>query len=59
LVRAAQRTIGLPPPVAPKPEANGKKRRRRRPTARALRAVARLKTPDIAETALAGVAAEA
>jgi hypothetical protein len=41
LVRAAQRTLGLPaPPV--KPEPNGKKRRRRRPTVRALRALARL-----------------
>jgi hypothetical protein len=47
LVRAAQRTIGLTaPPAAPKPEKNGKKRRKRRPTARALRAVARLKTEE-------------
>ena len=49
LVRAAQRTIGLTaPPAAPKPEKNGKKRRKRRPTARALRAVARLKTEEAA-----------
>jgi hypothetical protein len=51
LVRAVQRTIGLSPPPASKPEKNGTKRRKRRPTARALRAVARLKieetTPDI------------
>lgn len=47
LVRAAQRTIGLTaPPAASKPEKNGKKRRKRRPTARALRAVARLKTEE-------------
>jgi len=44
LVRAAQRSIGLAPPVAParRPLPNGKLRRRRKPTARALRAVARL-----------------
>jgi len=49
LVRAAQRTIGLTaPPAAAKPEKNGKKRRKRRPTARALRAVARLKTEEAA-----------
>lgn len=43
LLRAAQRTIGLSAPAAPsKPAANGKKRRRRRPTARALRVAARL-----------------
>lgn len=41
LVRAAQRSIGLPPPP-PRPERDAKKRRRRRPTARALRAAARL-----------------
>src|SRR5579864_1180599 len=35
LVRAAQRTIGLPPPTLAKPESNAKKRRRRRPVARA------------------------
>ena len=59
LVRAAQRTIGLPPPTPAKPESNGKKRRRqRRPTVRALRAVARLQ-PPAAETAAAPLAAEA
>ena len=42
LLRAAQRTIGLTAPALSKPEKNGKKRRKRRPTARALRAVARL-----------------
>jgi hypothetical protein len=44
LVRAAQRTIGLAPPTptARVSDRNGKKRRRRRPTARALRAAARL-----------------
>jgi hypothetical protein len=47
LVRAAQRTIGLAPPtpVPQRPEP-GKKRRRRRPTARALRVAARLQTSD-------------
>jgi hypothetical protein len=44
LVRAAQRAIGLPPPPA-KPDRNGKKRRQRRPVARALRAAARLQEP--------------
>src|SRR5262249_18263170 len=57
LVRAAQRTIGLPPPTPAKPEAHGKKRRRR-PTARALRAVARLQ-PPVVETSTTPVAAEA
>jgi hypothetical protein len=47
LVRAAQRTIGLTAPAASKPEKNGKKRRKRRPTARALRAVARLKNEEV------------
>ena len=42
LVRAAQRAIGLAPPPA-RPERDGKKRRKRRPTARALKAAARLK----------------
>lgn len=45
LARAAQRTIGLTAATPPKPEKNGKQRRRR-PTARALRAVARLKTEE-------------
>jgi hypothetical protein len=48
LVRAVQRTIGLTTPASPKPEKNGKKRRKRRPTARALRAVARLKDEEAA-----------
>jgi hypothetical protein len=43
LVRAAQRTIGLAAPVTRAPERNGKKRRQRRPTARALKAAARLR----------------
>jgi hypothetical protein len=38
LVRAAQRTIGLAPPAPAKPE-RGTRRRRRKPTARALKAV--------------------
>jgi hypothetical protein len=59
LVRAAQRTIGLPPPTPAKAESNGKKRRRRRPTARALRAVARLQPTAAAETAAAPLAVEA
>jgi hypothetical protein len=44
LVRAAQRTIGLgqPAPAARGPERNGKRRRCRRRTARALKAAARL-----------------
>jgi hypothetical protein len=46
LLRAAQRTIGLAAPVASKPEKNGKRRRKRRPTARALRAVARLQEDE-------------
>ena len=45
LVRAAQRTIGLTA-AASRPEKNGKHRRKRRPTARALRAVAWLKTEE-------------
>jgi hypothetical protein len=47
LVRAAQRTIGLAPPTPlPQRPEPGKKRRRRRPTARALRVAARLQTID-------------
>jgi hypothetical protein len=47
LVRAAQRTIGLAPPTPATraPERHGKKRRRR-PTARALRVAARLSQDD-------------
>jgi hypothetical protein len=57
LLRAAQRSIGLTPPAPPKQ--HGGKRRPRRPTARALRAVARLKDEDAAvppDVAAAGVA---
>ena len=45
LLRAAQRAVGLRPPDTAKPKADpsGKKRRRRRPTTRALRAVALLR----------------
>jgi len=41
LLRTAQRAVGLRPPEAgrPKVDSSGKKRRRRRPTTRALRAV--------------------
>jgi hypothetical protein len=46
LLRAAQRTIGLNAPALSKPDKSGKQRRKRRPTARALRAVARLKTEE-------------
>lgn len=49
LVRAAQRTIGLAAPTpASKPDASGKKHRKRRPTARALKAVAALQV-DVPE----------
>jgi hypothetical protein len=46
LVRAAQRTVGLPPPPSPsppRPAGTGRKRRRRRPKARALKVVAALR----------------
>jgi erythromycin esterase-like protein len=58
LVRAAQRTIGLAPPPAPKPtkRADGKKHRRRRPLARALRAAAQLR-PEPTEVLTPGMAA--
>jgi hypothetical protein len=44
LLRSAQRTIGLTPPAPPTRGSvrDGKKRRKRRPTARALKAAARL-----------------
>jgi hypothetical protein len=48
LVRAAQRSVGLPPPPPappPRPAKDGRKRRRRRPKARALKAVAMLREP--------------
>src|SRR5262245_27696412 len=60
LVRAAQRSVGLPPPPPappPRPAAGGRKRRRRRPKARALKAVALLR--EQAATAPAGEAKEA
>ena len=54
LARAAQRTVGLTLPEKPRPQAAGKKRRRRRPTARALRAAERLRLDaDNPEPALA------
>lgn len=56
LVRAAQRTIGLAPP-AQRPEREGKKRRKRRPTARALKAAARLKEEHHELTGVAPAAA--
>lgn len=59
LVRAAQRTIGLPPPAPAQPEKNGKKRRRRRPMARALRAAARLQPVEAGTAPAAPMAAEA
>jgi hypothetical protein len=55
LVRAAQRTIGLAPPPAPKPvvkaggKAAGKRARKRRPTVRALKAVAALRATSAPE----------
>jgi hypothetical protein len=61
LVRAAQRTIGLAPPTpaARGPQTNGKKRRSRRPTARALRVAARLKDADQPAVAVTAAAASA
>lgn len=46
LVRAAQRAVGLapPPPVKPRAPGAGKKGRKRRPTARALKAAAAMRT---------------
>jgi len=43
LVRAAQRSVGLAPPVAPPPKTQGKRTRRRRPVARALSVATRLR----------------
>jgi hypothetical protein len=58
LVRAGQRAIGLAAPAPRGPQRDGKKRRARRPTARALRAVARLTEeshePAAGTTAAAG-----
>jgi|SRR5580700_1804660 hypothetical protein len=61
LVRAAQRTIGLAPPTPATrgPERNGKKRRPRRPTARALRVAARLKEADQPAVAMTAAAERA
>jgi hypothetical protein len=55
LVRAAQRTIGLTPPAAGREPARNGKKRPRRPTARALQAVARLRpeNPESPELATA------
>ena len=58
LVRAAQRTIGLAPPTAlTKSDGSSKKRRKRRPTARALKAVAALQVdaPEAAPELTASV----
>jgi hypothetical protein len=44
LVRAAQRTMGLPPPPS-REKAKGDKRRRRRPQVRAVKAMALLRAP--------------
>lgn len=47
LVRVAQRTIGLAAPPPAKPTADGKKKRKRKPTVRALRAVEHLKKDEL------------
>jgi hypothetical protein len=52
LVRLAQRTIGLAPPVAPLKSASGKKRRRR-PVVRALQAAAHLQKQSQGTAAVA------
>jgi hypothetical protein len=70
LIRAAQRTIGLAPPPLPKPPAKaggkagdrvaGKKRRKRRPVVRALKAAASLRaapSPEETPAVSAGVPA--
>lgn len=47
LVRAAQRTMGVPPaPAREKEKTKGEKRRRRRPHVRAVKAMALLRAPD-------------
>ncbi len=56
LVRLAQRTIGLTPAPAPKPAAG--KKRRRRPTVRALQAAAHLQKQSQETAALATPAEE-
>jgi hypothetical protein len=55
LVRAAQRTVGLPPP-APLPAKTAGKKRRRRPTARALGVAQRLQADAAASTPAAAQA---
>ena len=55
-VRAAQRTIGLAPATPAKSDRDGKKRRKRRPTTRALKAAARL-MQEHQEPAVNGTAA--
>jgi hypothetical protein len=58
LLRAAQRTIGLTAAPVPQAKKVSGRRRSRRPTARALRAVARLQTPEpaVADTAVSTAA---
>ena len=56
LVRAAQRTVGLPPP-APLPAKSAGKKRRRRATARALGVARRLQADATANTPAASVEA--
>lgn len=61
LARAAQRTIGLAPPVKPvarKADAHGRKHRRRRPVVRALKVIDRMKVDggDGGQQATAGPA---
>jgi hypothetical protein len=55
LLRAAQRTVGLPPPAPPPSKTAGKKRRRR-PTARALGVAQRLQADAAASAAPAAAA---
>ena len=60
LVRAAQRSVGLPPPEPPppRPVESGRKRRRRRPKARALKVVALLRETAGTAPAAASVGLE-
>ena len=57
LVRAGQRAIGLsvPPPIKPAAGSNGKKTRRRKPTVRALKAAAALRTDSSSPETADGV----
>jgi hypothetical protein len=59
LLRAAQRTVGLPPPPAAPPKGAGKKQRRRKPVARALTVAAHLQSDDNSPAAPAAAAATA